>query len=301
MARDMQAIVTGCTSAKGKDGKIKPKYLKWLWLQKELKACHDKTRDAKSSLGLALLTLNLKQTTYNNQLVLRLESYVVRQTTLEFPSSVRQRLLPAPREVEQSQQLQTEHSIEELTLGMEQVMVADRRQKTGKATGQGDNSDMIAFKAKLSMRGRCKSPCPCHCHGVPTSTFTTARWARNLVGSLFVSYDRLPLFGSSVACTEADCKGNTQTSTNFTYQFPTWLCSRYISLQAAFNSSVGFSLRPVRMLANDDVIWHTTINERAVLREFIKNKSLIFPDDCASDGLTLLEVGALPNLFGRCC
>ncbi|KAF6804992.1 ankyrin repeat protein [Colletotrichum musicola] len=291
LAKDMQAIVTRCTRAVGKDGKIKPNYLKWMWLQKELKGCHDKTRDAKSTLGLALLTLNLKQTTHNNQVVLRIEGLVMRHVT---PTPGAGQLpLPAPNDTEESlpsETEETEQDIQVLSSGLEQLVVADRRQKTSKASSQGADFDMIAFKAKLSMRGRCKRPCPCRCHGQPTSTFHTANWARNLVGSLFVSYDRLPLLGSGAACTEADCKGNTQASTTtFTYQFPTWLCSRHISLQTAMNSSMGFRLRPVRILATTDDKWHITGRRQEDLQKFIQNKSVIFPDDADSAGRTLLD------------
>ncbi|KAF6799416.1 3-ketoacyl-thiolase [Colletotrichum sojae] len=290
LIKDMQTIVTRCTRAVGKDGKIKPNYLKWMWLQKELKGCHDKTRDAKSSLGLAFLTLNLKQTTHNNQVVLRIEGLVMRHVT-PTPGAG-QLLLPAPNDIEESQPSETEETeqeIRELSSGPEQLVVADRRKKTSNTTSQEAEFDMIAFKAKLWMRGRCKRPCPCRCHGQPTSTFRTANWARNLVGSLFVSYDRLPLFGGSAACTEADCKGNTQTSTTFTYQFPTWLCSRYVSLQTAMNSSVGLRLRPVRILATTDDVWFVTQNGQRNLLKFIKNTSLIYPDDADSGGETLLD------------
>lgn len=304
LAKDMQAIVTRCTRAVGKDGKIKPNYFKWMWLQKELKGCHDKTRDAKSSLGLALATLNLKQTTYGNQLVLRLEGFVLRHATpgpaSTSPSNVDQPLLLAPSDAEERQQAdteETEQEIQELSSGLEQLVVTDRRQRASKAASQGAEFDMIAFKAKLSTRGMCKRPCPCRCHGQPASTFQTANWARNLVGSLFVSYDRLPVFGSSAICTEADCKGNTQTSrTTFTYQFPTWLCSRYISARAFMDSSIGFRLRPVRILASNDRRWHITVRRQGDLQNFIENTSVIFPDDADSAGYTLLDVSAPPSL-----
>ncbi|KAF4814157.1 hypothetical protein CGCSCA5_v007951 [Colletotrichum siamense] len=48
----------------GHNGKIKPKRARWFWMQKELRQCRDKARDARAALQLALATLNLKSTMY---------------------------------------------------------------------------------------------------------------------------------------------------------------------------------------------------------------------------------------------
>nr|XP_036577256.1 PFS domain-containing protein [Colletotrichum truncatum]KAF6784195.1 PFS domain-containing protein [Colletotrichum truncatum] len=154
------------------------------------------------------------------------------------------------------------------------------------------DTDMVVFKAKLSAPGRCPQPCRCRCHSSRPSTFSSVGWARNLVGHLFVAYDRKLTFGNNVECSEPLCKGNKRSVVTFKYQFPAWLCSRYLSAQASMDILTGLSasLRPVRVLPmNDGVIASIHYRGREAVQWRMQNGNLIFPDDRQCDGKTALE------------
>lgn len=156
------------------------------------------------------------------------------------------------------------------------------------------------------LQDRCSIPCCCRCHVSKPVSYTPTRWARSLVGSLMVSFNRQLSFKNSTKCTEASCKNRTGTSITVEYQFPVWLCSRAVQMQTLVGATTGLrvSLRPARILPFGSNFWLATDSDHSLsstvtVQQWMLHYGNVFPGDTDPDGVTALEVSLLPVVSAR--
>ncbi|KAK2753212.1 ankyrin repeat protein [Colletotrichum kahawae] len=260
------------------DSKVKARKTKYLFLQKDLADCRDKIRDARDAMHLVLMNMNLEETT---RMALRVESLTI-QSTGHIP-----RVGGCSRNMAPNPFLNSDQALPE-SVGQ---LTSVAQELTSKVQTR-PIEDGMGFKAKLSMANKCSRSCLCRCHASKQSSFGYGGWAGNILGSFSVTSDSSILFRNGTKCSESSCKGNQKTSITVKYKFPTWLWSQGFSFQSTRDSlsAPSASLRPIRTLADGATIWHIIQDQsRAEVQQSIIRKGNIYPDDCDSNGLTLLE------------
>ncbi|KAH9232750.1 hypothetical protein K456DRAFT_397511 [Colletotrichum gloeosporioides 23] len=260
------------------DGNVKARKTRYLFLQKDLADCRDKIRDARDTLHLVLMNMNLEEAT---RMALRVESLTI-QSTGHIPRAHECSRSVAPTPVLNSDQALPERVGQFTSVTRELTSDVQPR----------PIEDGMGFKAKLSMENKCSRNCLCRCHASKQSSFGYDGWAGNILGSFSVTSDSSILYRNATKCTESSCRKNQKSSITVNYKFPTWLWPQIFSLQSSMGSlsALSASLRPIRILADGTTIWHIIQDQsRAEVQQLIIRKGNIYPDDCDSKGLTLLE------------
>lgn len=85
-----------------------------------------------------------------------------------------------------------------------------------------------SFKLEFSrfQKKSCSRLCSCACHY--RSRYRSPLLANQILGSLFIGFSSLPFIAPR--CTERSCTRRSPFSATFTYQFPSWLIARVVSL-----------------------------------------------------------------------
>ncbi|TDZ14853.1 Serine/threonine-protein phosphatase 6 regulatory ankyrin repeat subunit C [Colletotrichum orbiculare MAFF 240422] len=297
---DLQEILRRCTKTVDKDGKLRARKLKLFFTQKPIEDCRDKLRDAKGNLMLALQVLNLK---ISGQITLQIQAFRLVSSSDFQPAGACNKTVGCDTTFQGSSATISDHltaeesdaaeiTAEELVPKMDQMMVATMSKQTSDSSSSLAN-EVLVFKAKLALRYSCPRPCVCRCHASRPVSYRSAHWAQGLIGSLSVAFDRGLLFGGEQECSERKCKGNKRKTASFNYQFPTWLCSQYLSIHTTLGTFVrpSASLRPVKHIPGTDVLWGCLeYRTRTELQTLMLNNGPIYPNDVGYSGYSVLEL-----------
>ncbi|KAK1722764.1 ankyrin repeat-containing domain protein [Colletotrichum acutatum] len=167
----------------------------------------------------------------------------------------------------------------------------------GVSTHQATNVVSSIFNQTSGLlQDRCPIPCCCRCHASKPVSYTPTRWARSLVGSLNLSFNRQLTFQNNTKCTEDSCKNRAGTSIIVEYQFPLWLCSRAVQMQTLVGVTTGLrvSLRPARVLPFSSSFWRLIDSDcsessKVTVQQWMLHHGNVFPGDASPNGVTALE------------
>jgi hypothetical protein len=108
------------------------------------------------------------------------------------------------------------------------------------------NADRIS-----ASRSDCPRWCSCLCHR--QSRLNSPRLLNEIFGAMSIGYVGMPFFSNP--CNEKQCKPRNPSSAQITYQFPSWMMSRAVSMLVSSKmSGPELQLRTLRIIpANSDV------------------------------------------------
>ena len=141
----------------------------------------------------------------------------------------------------------------------------------------------INIRADLGNISECGRNCNCSCH--IRRRFKSPCLLDGFLGTLFIGYTGSPLL--SQRCDQVSCRGQRNSSTNFTYQFPRrFLTSRMIELKAKVTALYGpeVSLRFNRVVDGRALVFHyATTGDLCKMKELFR-QSCASPNDVRSNG-----------------
>jgi hypothetical protein len=149
-----------------------------------------------------------------------------------------------------------------------------------------------SFKLEFSrfQKKSCSRLCSCACHY--RSRYRSPLIATQILGSLFIGLSSLPFVAPR--CTETSCTQRSPFSATFTYQFPSWLIARVVSLifitTAAGDPAACVKIRHVNR--DFKIFRMASIGDVTGIQSLLKQK-LAHPSATYFGGWTPLHVGTL--------
>lgn len=128
--------------------------------------------------------------------------------------------------------------------------------------------------------------CQCRCHFFQ-SQYRSSGWTQSVLGSWLVRCNRMP----KQECSDPTCLCIGSTSLKLEYQVPKWLLLKTFRVFASYSSitGIGCSLRPVRLLASNSVVWSILKRSRQEVQKAVVTYG-IYPHDADFSGQGVLEV-----------
>lgn len=141
------------------------------------------------------------------------------------------------------------------------------------------------------VKNKCDRFCRCQCH-INTS-YTTPRWMRFFIGTLYISYSGTPLLNRR-PCNYLRCRKSGSPTSNFIYYFPGWMVSRVLSVTGRHDDLNGigasWTVRIPRVISEESDIWRRVrFGSAAVLLDTFR-EGLASPFDVSCHGMSLLAV-----------
>lgn len=128
--------------------------------------------------------------------------------------------------------------------------------------------------------------CKCRCH-FSQSLYRNSGWTQSVLGSWLVRCKGMP----KQECSDPTCLCIGSTSLKLEYQVPKWLLLKTYRVFALYSSITGIScsLRPVRFLPSDSVVWPVLRRSRQAVQKAVVTYG-IHPHDADILGEGVLEV-----------
>jgi hypothetical protein len=124
-------------------------------------------------------------------------------------------------------------------------------ERTLGALGAVARADQASIIQVTASRSNCPRWCSCICH--KPSRLNSPRLLNEVFGTMSVGYVGVPLFSSP--CNEKRCKPRPSASARITYQFPSWIMARAVSmLVSSKTAGPELQLRTLRIInPNSDI------------------------------------------------
>ena len=164
----------------------------------------------------------------------------------------------------------------------------------------GIDDGMLQIPASLP--GRCLGACNCQCHRSRTQS-NTPMWLKPVLGTIFLSYNTIPLF-CPTRCDVSSC-GRSNTRIKFNYYLPSWLWRRYLAITLDFDSLVGLGASielprviPVSNWRFWSYIW---TGNKAGIKEDLRGGTVFRPNDRNELGQSIFQVSfdRMPQKSGQ--
>lgn len=162
----------------------------------------------------------------------------------------------------------------------------------GKA-GRDPGIDDGMLQIPASLPGRCLGACNCQCHRSRTQS-NTPMWLKPVLGTIFLSYNTIPLF-CPARCDVSSC-GRSNTRIKFNYYLPSWLWRRCLAITLDFDSLVGpgASIELPRIIPASNwrfwtYIWTGNVHG---IKLALQNGTVFRPSDCTEFGLSIFQVSS---------
>jgi hypothetical protein len=161
---------------------------------------------------------------------------------------------------------------------------------------QGGTAITPRLKVQTSVYSQsCGHLCRCRCH--TESTFTSPRWLRIVLGSLFVGYAGVPGL-HNVSCDDEACQQAGHGCFKVAYHFPAWFLTRMITIQDRWSPLGGHivSMRTPRVVSPkaEIFIYAQQGNIEGLQLLFKERKASPF-DVSSSEGRSALHVSCAPG------
>ena len=140
-------------------------------------------------------------------------------------------------------------------------------------------------------QNKCESFCKCQCH--TRTTYSTPRWMKALIGSLYFGYTGTPLL-SRRPCDYPLCCKSGAPSSEFTYQFPLWTVARVFRVSGRSNDLTGvgasWTIKIPRVIPSSSLVFRQIMHGSVEDLQTTFQNHLASPYDVDEDGRSLLRV-----------
>ena len=167
-----------------------------------------------------------------------------------------------------------------------QSPVLDNDKQNFSLTEDQDAELIATFRAKAKLA--CSKSCRCRCHG-KLQLFQRSVRTKSLLGSWNIGYYK----STSVPAPDVvRCRCGGMSPWWVEFEPPWMLWSKALQISVSSNAAVGmhFTLRPVRVLLEDNVVWTMVWSSVHNVKVLIQAGIVCYPDDRMPCGIGLLEV-----------